>query len=100
MCSLHLVQDLPCQILGRSCHEKLDFLKLAPLLALREDQPHQQLEEVHRLATGWDPLSVMVMVLLISTSTICWPASWIPAFAKLYADAQHVCLIFSCLVVI
>lgn len=53
--SLHLVQYLQCQILDWSCHEKIDFLNLAPLPGIREDQSHQQLQEVHlkHLAGHW-----------------------------------------------
>lgn len=85
---------------SRPSMAELGFLNRAPMLDLGEEQPCQQLEEVHWLTTGWGPLSVREMVLLTSTSKICWPASCIPAFAMICGDGQHVCLIYFGLVVI
>lgn len=87
--SLHLVQYLQRQILGWGCREKIDFMNLAPLPGIRKDQSYQQLQKVHLkclAGPGWDPLTVTDMVVLISTSKICWAASCIPVFAKL---CQH-----------
>lgn len=88
-CSRRLVQDLPCQSLGGSCQEKLDVLNLAPRLALRDDQPHQQLEKVHRLAPGWDPWSVMEMLLLTSTHLCDPPASLLDPLALPSSVPMH-----------
>lgn len=53
--SLHLAQYLQCQIWVGTAMRRLIFLNLGPLPGIREDQSHQQLQEVHLkcLAGHW-----------------------------------------------